>query len=148
MAGDDVLYGGPGGGDDLLMGGPGDDRIYGGIGNDTLQGGPGDDRLRGGPDDDMLDGGEDDDVFFFAAAGGNDTILDFGNGEDRIDLAAFSEIQSLEDLDIQQQENAVVIDLSAHGGGTVTLQDVDMADLMDAHFLFYIGEAATNRLIV
>ena len=145
-AGDDVLYGGPDGsldgGDDLLVGGPGDDRLYGGIGNDTLQGGPGDDRLRGGPDDDMLDGGEGDDTFVIAAGGGNDTVLDFGNGEDRIDLTAFAEIQSLEDLDMQQQENAVVIDLSAHGGGTVTLQDVDMTELMDAHFMFYIGEAA------
>ncbi|MCY3751865.1 MAG: hypothetical protein OXG54_10770, partial [Gammaproteobacteria bacterium] len=141
-AGDDVLYGGPSGGDDLLMGGPGDDRLYGGIGNDTLQGGPGDDQLRGGPDDDMLDGGEGDDAFVIAAGGGNDTVLDFGNGEDRIDLTAFTELQSVEDLDIQQQDNGVVIDLSAHGGGTVTLQDFDMADVMDAHFMFYIGEAA------
>ncbi len=141
-AGDDVLYGGPGGGDDLLMGGAGDDRIYGGIGNDTLEGGPGDDQLRGGPDDDMLDGGEGDDVFFIAAGGGNDTILDFGNGEDSIDLAAFAEIQSVEDLDIQQQATGAVIDLASHGGGTVTLRDFDVADLMDAHFVFFIGEAA------
>ena len=140
--GNDELYGGPGGGDDLLMGGAGDDRIYGGIGNDTLEGGPGDDQLRGGPDDDMLDGGEGDDVFFIAAGGGNDTILDFGNGADSIDLAAFAEIQSVEDLDIQQQETGAVIDLSAQGGGTVTLQGFDMADLMDAHFVFFIGEAA------
>ena len=141
-AGDDVLYGGPGGGDDLLMGGPGDDRLYGGIGNDTLQGGPGDDQLRGGPDDDMLDGGEGDDTFVIAAGGGNDTVLDFGNGEDRIDLTAFTELQSVEDLDIQQQETGVVIDLSGRGGGTVTLADFDAADLMDAHFVFFIGEAA------
>ncbi|MDE0512862.1 MAG: pre-peptidase C-terminal domain-containing protein [Gammaproteobacteria bacterium] len=137
--GDDALYGGPGGGDDLLMGGPGDDRLYGGIGNDTLEGGPGDDQLRGGPDDDMLDGGEGDDVFFIAAAG-NDTVLDFGNGEDRIDLAAFREIQSVEDLDMQQQETGVVIDLSAWGGGTVILADFDMADVTDSHFVFFVDE--------
>ena len=141
-AGDDTLYGGPGGGDDLLMGGPGDDRIYGGIGNDTLEGGPGNDQLRGGPDDDTLDGGEGDDAFIIAAGGGNDTILDFGNEEDRIDLTAFSELQSLEDLNMQQQETGAVIDLSAQGGGTVTLQGFEMADLMDAHFVFFIGEAA------
>ena len=141
--GDDELYGGPGGGDDVLTGGPGDDRLYGGIGNDTLQGGPGADRLWGGPDDDMLDGGEGDDTFFIAAGGGNDTILDFGKGEDRIDLAAFTEIQSVEDLDIRQQEAGTVIDLSARGGGTVTLQEFDMTDLMDAHFGFFIGESAT-----
>ncbi len=141
-AGDDALYGGPGGGDDLLTGGPGEDRLYGGIGNDILEGGPGDDQLRGGPDDDMLDGGEGDDAFVIAAGGGNDTILDFGNGADTIDLAAFADIQSVEDLDIQQQETGVVIDLASHGGGTVTLQDFDMADLMDAHFVFFAGAAA------
>ena len=141
-AGDDVLYGGPGGGNDLLMGGAGDDRIYGGIGNDTLEGGPGDDQLRGGPDDDMLDGGEGDDAFVIAAGGGNDTILDFGNGADSIDLAAFADIQSMEDLDIQQQETGAVIDLVSYGGGTVTLQGFDMADLMDAHFVFFMDETA------
>ena len=141
-AGDDTLYGGPGGGDDLLMGGPGDDRIYGGIGNDTLEGGPGNDQLRGGPDDDTLDGGEGDDAFVIAAGGGNDIILDFGNGADSIDLAAFADIQSVEDLDIRQQETSIVIDLASHGGGTVVLQDFDMADLMDAHFLFFMDETA------
>ena len=130
-AGNDELYGGPGGGDDLLTGGPGNDWLDGGMGNDTLEGGPGDDQLRGGPDDDMLDGGEGDD----------DTILDFGNGEDKLDFAAFADIQSVEDLDIQQQDNGVVIDLSARGGGTVTLQDFNMADLMDAHFVFLMNEA-------
>ena len=141
-AGDDVLYGGPGGGDDLLMGGAGDDRIYGGIGSDTLEGGPGDDQLRGGPDDDMLDGGEGDDAFIIAAGGGDDTILDFGNGADSIDLAAFEDIQSVQDLDIQQQETGAVIDLASHGGGTVTLQDFDAADIMDAHFVFFTDEAS------
>ncbi len=139
-AGADELYGGPGGGDDLLIGGPGDDRLYGGIGNDTLEAGPGADRLWGGPDDDMLDGGEGDDVFVIATGGGDDTVLDFGNGEDRIDLTAFADIQSVEDLDMQQQDTGVVIDLSADGGGMVTLQEFDMADLLDAHFVFLMDE--------
>ena len=90
----------------------------------------------------MLDGGEGDDAFVIAAGGGNDTVLDFGNGEDSIDLAAFADIQSVEDLDIQQQDSSVVIDLSARGGGTVTLQEFDMADLMDAHFVFFMDETA------
>ena len=136
-AGDDVLYGGPDGGDDLLTGGTGDDRLYGGKGNDTLEGGPGNDQLWGGPDIDMLDGGEGDDTFFIAAGGGNDTILDFGNGEDKIDLTAFAEIQSVEDLDMRQQETGVVIDLSGQGGGTVTLQGFNEADIVDTYFVFF-----------
>ena len=130
------------GGDDYyfntrLKGSPGDDELDGKGGWDWLEGGPGDDRLRGGPDDDMLDGGEGDDAFFIVTGGGDDTILDFGNGEDRIDLTAFAEIQSVEDLDMQQQDIGTVIDLSAWGGGTVTLQDFNMADVMDAYFVFY-----------
>ncbi len=125
-----------------LEGSPGDDALDGKGGWDWLEGGPGNDQLRGGPDDDMLDGGEGDDAFVIATGGGNDTILDFGNGADRIDLAAFADIQSVEYLDMRQQETGAVIDLSARGGGTVTLQDFDMADLMDAHFVFFIGEAA------
>ena len=136
-AGDDVLYGGPDGGDDLLAGGTGDDRLYGGRDNDTLEGGPGNDQLWGGPDNDMLDGGEGDDTLFIAAGGGNDTILDFGIGEDKIDLTAFADIQSVEDLDMGQQETGVVIDLSAQGGGTVTLQGFNEADIVDTYFVFF-----------
>ena len=136
--GDDVLDGREG--DDWLDGGPGDDRLYGGIGNDTLQGGPGDDYLRGGPDNDSLAGGEDDDTFSFTPGSGDDIVLDFGNGEDAIDLSDFADIRSVEDLVMQQQESNLVIDLSGQGGGTVTLQDFDMAHLMDAHFVFFMDE--------
>ena len=47
--GDDVLYGGPAGGDDRMYGGNGNDRIFGGKGNDILTGGEGNDYLKGGP---------------------------------------------------------------------------------------------------
>ena len=54
-AGDDRLYGGPGGGDDLLRGGPGADALYGGTGNDdVMEGGAGADTLRGGPGADTV----------------------------------------------------------------------------------------------
>ena len=69
-AGDDVLYGGPDGGDDLLTGGTGDDRLFGGKGDDTLAGGSGKDQLAGGPGNDSLDGGEGDDTFVFAPGAG------------------------------------------------------------------------------
>ena len=36
-------------------------------------------------------------------AGGDDIILDFGNGDDRIVLNAFEDIQSVADLSLQQQ---------------------------------------------
>ena len=140
--GDDDLYGGPGGGDDLLTGGPGNDRLYGGVGNDTLEGGPGDDRLRGGPDNDSLAGGEGDDTFFFTPGGGDDAILDFGAGADKLDLTAFTEIRSTDDLTVSQRSDHIVIDLTAHRGGTVTLEDFNQADLTDAQFIFHSTDDA------
>ena len=141
-AGDDVLYGGPDGGDDLLTGGTGDDRLFGGKGDDTLAGGSGKDQLAGGPGNDSLDGGEGDDTFVFAPGGGDDTLLDFGNGDDRIDLTAFADIQSGADLFMEQQESKLVIDLSGHGGGTVTLLDYNEAESMDAYFIFIQDDGA------
>jgi Ca2+-binding RTX toxin-like protein len=43
-------------------GGEGDDVLIGGAGNDVLSGGPGDDVLIGGPGIDVIDGGEGDDI--------------------------------------------------------------------------------------
>ena len=57
MGGDDRLYGGPGGGHDMMYGGAGNDRIYGGHGRDEMYGGKGDDILVGGPDKDTFYGG-------------------------------------------------------------------------------------------
>jgi Ca2+-binding RTX toxin-like protein len=55
---DDLLVGGfltAGDGDDLLVGGEGNDPLaFAGTGSDELQGGPGDDRLQGGADNDVL----------------------------------------------------------------------------------------------
>ena len=140
--GDDTLYGGPGGGDDLLQGGFGNDTLYGGIGDDYIEGNAGDDLLRGGPDDDWLFGGEGDDTFFFAPGGGDDIIEDFGSGADKMDLTAFEDIQSMADLDLAQNVDHLEIDLSGHGGGTVTLLNTEEADLMEEIFIFFSDDAA------
>ena len=134
--GDDTLYGGPGGGDDTLYGGDGQDRLYGGKGDDALFGNAGDDALHGGPDDDSLYGGPGDDTFVFAPGHGEDRIRDFGHGADRIDLSAFEDIDSLADLSLSQDEIGVTIDLSAHGGGAVTLEGYQPGDLSDGDFIF------------
>ena len=139
--GDDMLYGGPGGGDDFLSGGDGNDSLYGGAGNDILDGDGGADLLRGGRENDTLSGGAGDDTFFFAPGGGDDTVLDFGNGEDHIDLTSFEDIRSVADLVMAQQAGNLVIDLSGQDGGTVTLQDVDEADILAEHFVFFADES-------
>ena len=140
--GHDTLYGGPEGGDDALIGSTGDDRLYGGKGDDTLNGGPGDDELRGGPDDDTLYGGEGADTFFLAPGGGDDTVLDFGVGADRIDLMAFEDVRSTADLDLQQQEDRLVIDLAAHGGGSLALVGFNREDLAETDFVFFADDGS------
>ena len=142
--GNDTLYGdhGPGtirtdGGDDTLYGGAGDDTMGGGVGDDTLYGGADDDTMGGGVGDDILDGGAGDDTFVFEAGHGNDTIKDFTDGEDLIDLSAFVGITSFDDLTITQDGENTVIDLTAHGGGTITLEGVTASDLDADNFTVY-----------
>ena len=74
LGGDDKLYGGPGGGNDMLYGGSGDDHLFGGLGDDTLYGGKGDDTLHGGANNDTYYGGYGSD-FIYADDAANDTLI-------------------------------------------------------------------------
>ena len=111
LAGDDTLYGGPGGGDDVINGGSGNDSIFGGQGDDTLIGGPGDDRLAGGPGAD---------VFVFGPGDGADTVTDFSGGADKIDLTVF-DIENIEDVVLTTGDDGVTVDLSGIDGGSILL---------------------------
>ena len=120
----DSLYGGDG--NDMIFGGTGNDHLEGGDGDDELRGGDGNDRLGGGDGDDMLVGGAGDDVFQFNLSAGNDTILDYGNGEDTIYIRdSGGKIQSVTDLALQQQGDNLLIDLTPHGEGTITVLDYE-----------------------
>ena len=149
--GHDVLYGddddsGAASGDDDLYGGSGDDTLYGDGGNDVLQGGADDDTLYGGSGHDVLygDGGADSltggtgaDTFVFTAGDGTDTITDFFPEEgDRIDLSAFAGLEGFASLKLTADGDATVLDLRAHGGGTVRLEGIAVADLLAADFLW------------
>jgi Ca2+-binding RTX toxin-like protein len=88
------------GGFDTLMGNAGDDRLLGGLGNDNLFGGDGDDALIGGGGKDGLNGGAGADRFIFQTPGNTgateataDTIVDFTQGEDVIDLSQIDAIR-------------------------------------------------------
>jgi Ca2+-binding RTX toxin-like protein len=76
-SGNDLMIGG--GGNDHLSGGSGNDRIYGRGGNDDISGGSGNDWLSGGNGNDVLRGGSGNDVEF--GGNGNDLLLG-GSGND------------------------------------------------------------------
>jgi uncharacterized protein len=71
----------------IISGGAGDDILYGGNAVDILDGGTGNDRLIGEFGADILTGGAGADVFYFVHAPGEvDTITDFGNGADTLNI--------------------------------------------------------------
>ncbi|MEQ8897715.1 MAG: M10 family metallopeptidase [Roseovarius sp.] len=107
-AGDDVVRGNNGrdlldgdAGNDLLDGGYGNDRMRGGSGRDTLIGGSGRDTLLGQGGDDELTGGNGPDIFVFdyGSDTGDDTITDF---EDGIDVIQIRGSATFDDLTISQ----------------------------------------------
>ena len=83
-SGNDIINGSEG--DDVLTGLRASDVLNGGDGNDILYGGKGSDTLNGGLGNDNLVGGAGNDVFVLGAGLGVDTISDFLNGRDTIQL--------------------------------------------------------------
>ncbi len=139
--GDDIIDGH--GGNDMLSGNQGVDVISGHDGSDTIRGGQGDDVIIGGRGDDHLYGngqsdgeGSDKDTFVYTQGDGHDTIYDFTSGEDKIDLTAFDRAGGLANLDLRQDGDNVIIDMTKFGGGTITLSNVKVADLDEDDFIF------------
>jgi VCBS repeat-containing protein len=87
---DDTASGGLG--NDLIDGGNGNDRLFGDEGADTITGGNGNDLIDGGAGDDMLAGGNGNDVFRIAEIGGDDWIVDFRRGQDKVDVSGIDAV--------------------------------------------------------
>ena len=112
LDGNDALYGGPDGGDDLLHGGNGDDRLYGGQGNDYLNGGPGNDTLKGGSGNDTLTGGPGNNVL--DGGDGIDTaVFDFSGAGVTIDLTD-NNLTSIENLTGSDHDDTLTGDAGAN----------------------------------
>ena len=127
----------------------GDDRMYGEAGRDTMKGGSGDDEMYGGEDKDILNGGEGDDLmdggpgadtFVFEPGNGNDYIMDFTSGLDKIDLSAFTNEDGTALFSSASGgtdgDGNYVVDLSEHGGGTITVLGVGDSALGTSDFIF------------
>ena len=117
---------------------------------DDFAGTDGDDTIEGGTTDDTLTGGTGADTFVFNQDSGDDSVTDFTPGTDKVDLSAFTGITGASDLTLYQVGSDFVIDLSAHGGGSVTLEGVSSSELSVSDFVFYqntyTGTAAAETL--
>ena len=142
--GDDSLTGSDG--DDTLEGRGGNDYLDGRRGNDNLRGGDGNDTLRGGGsvvrdgrNDDKLRGDAGNDTFVIGYGDGFNTIEDFTNAEDRIDLSELgfsSHADVLAVTSLTREGFGTWIDLSRYGGGGIVLwQFFDIGGLDASDFL-------------
>ena len=103
-------------------------------GNDVLIGGVGNDQLYGDADpdasflDDVARGA---DRFEFANGSDQDTILDFENGRDVIGLSGFAGIGGIGDINGHRSQIGadVVIDLGAAAGGAANFRHPDDREL-------------------
>ena len=127
--GSDVIK--AGGGADTVKGGGGADVINGGGGSDLLQGGGGNDTITGKGGDDTLKGNGGADVFQFRASNRNDTILDFRQGQDLIEIQ--NGANSFAGLSFEQDGQDVLIGFGA-GQVRVMTDSIDAFDESD--FIF------------
>ena len=127
--------------------------LWGSSHDDTLVGDGGANEINGHTGDDLLTGGGGRDTFAFGDLNfgvlthGNDTITDFTDGEDRIDLGVFgqsattfAEVRAA----ATNLEGGVRLDLSGFGGGTVDVMGLALSDLDAADFAGLLGTVAPN----
>ena len=118
------------GGNDTIRGKGGDDVISGGTGNDDIDGGLNDDLIVGGEGYDRLRGGIGADTFRLSAGRGFDRIMDFHDGQDKLEIR-----------DIDGLDNVRVVD--GNGGRARVYNDNDLIALIyntDAADLTIQGE--------
>ncbi|MDZ4778061.1 MAG: hypothetical protein SGJ23_14870, partial [Alphaproteobacteria bacterium] len=118
---------------DYVNGGDGIDTLFGEAGNDTIYGGAGDDYMVAGGGIDTLYGEGGSDRFVFAQQSGTDTIGDFQDGLDRIDLSTYGGA-TFANTTIQQSGSNTIITMV--GGETITLVGISAATVTAADFIF------------
>jgi len=110
--------------------------ISGNSGKNALDGLGGADRLSGGKGNDVLKGGGGADIFVFSTGFAKDRIIDFTDGEDRIDLSGFKAIKNFSDLTknhMVEKSAGVVI---KSGDDQLTVDGTAIAGFQESDFIF------------
>ncbi|MCG7519632.1 fasciclin domain-containing protein [Ruegeria sp. Ofav3-42] len=132
--GDDVALGGAG--NDVIFGGRGKDILRGDEGEDTIFGGRGSDVVDGGADNDTLFGGRGKDTFVFENGDGDDWIVDFKVGKDKIDLSGYEGISSFEDIEDDIAGGIFRTTIELDDGDSIALTGVWPGHLSENDFIF------------
>ena len=152
--GNDALYGQDGNdqlignnGDDSLNGGSGNDQLSGGNGVDTLLGQAGDDSLTGNNGDDLLNGGLGNDTllggngrdrFVLTSSNGSDTISDFTDNQDLIQLSGgltFGQLTISQGTDTNLKDTLISFDNGSSTEVLAILSGVQSRTITSADFL-------------
>lgn len=119
---------------DTLYGNKSANVLNGGAGKDRIFGGSGDDKISGGQGDDYLSGGAGADDFIFTKNAGRDTVVDFQDNVDDIDLRAFK-FASLSVVLSKAVQVGSDVELRLASDSVVVIKDFDKAMLGGADFL-------------
>lgn len=119
-----------------IHGNNGSNRLDGGGDADTLFGQDGADVLIGGAGGDVLTGGGGADTFMFNAAGfGLDTVSDFANGTDRIQVTGIAGVAAFSDLAVSANGSGWAV-VTFPDGSTITLSGVSSGQVDASDFVF------------
>ena len=127
-----------GSGNDTILAASGNNTLFGGDGNDNIRGFSGFDRIDGGAGNDTMSGDFNADTFVFSNGFGKDTITDFEalNRFERIDLSDVTNITDLADLMANHLTQVGANALITDGVDSITLLNVDIANLDASDFTF------------
>lgn len=120
-------------GNDTIHGEGGADKIYGGTGTDALFGNDGNDWLSGDLGWDTLTGGSGSDTFAFSTDWGTDTITDFRDRADKIDMKAVAGLKGFAQLAVVQSGLDTKI---AFDGDTIVLKGLSASAIDTSDFIF------------
>lgn len=110
--------------------------LSGNAGANMLLGMNGADRLSGGLGNDVLEGGDGGDIFVFSTGFGSDVVNDFQNGMDKVDISAWTGLDSFADLlsdHLSVDDGDVLIQ---NGSDTLRLENVTVNQLDPTDFVF------------
>lgn len=121
---------------DTLNGGKGNDNLNGQWGDDTLDGGAGNDLIKGATGNDDLTGGTGADVFQFTAFHNTDTIRDFEDGVDMIEIIA-NPGTTFADIQLAQSGGDTILTFTQSGATlSVTLEGIAATQIDASDFIF------------